>query len=317
MFETPLYLFLLLTLFIFLPLEIYYLRKLKKLFIGEKLKVIRKKTFRKIFFYTLGFCSFVIALAQPKFGTKQIVTEQTKSELFFLLDISNSMNVADINQSRLDISKALIKLLNNEVGEIKTGLILFKGSSIVSLPLTSDKNIFDVMLEGLGSNSLSTPGTNIESACKLAVDNFSSELSVQKIILILSDGDETLGDIKKTAALLKDNNIICFCIGVGTSFGAEIKIYNEEQKEKLITTKLYEEELKTFIKTIGDKNSLYFRYDEINLVEELKKNIQGLNTTGRTITVEEKTNQSGLFLFLSLIFLIIGFLFGEHQWIKK
>lgn len=321
MFSRARFLFLLLGLIIFISVELLYSKRLKRAFFGEELKNIKKKLFIKSILYFLGSLFFILAMSEPHFGTKKSRSMQKSTELFFLLDISNSMNVNDCGGSRLDISKAIIKILNSELEKIKRGLIFFKGTSMLSLPLTLDQNIFDTTLDSISSMSLTSPGTNIESAMKLAIENFSKNNSVQKIILLLTDGDETVGSLKKLQHIMSKDSIICICIGIGTASGSEIKVYDENGNEKIIQSKLYEDTLKLFIENIVDKSSagnksFYIKYDEVNLINTLKKAIQDYSSHGQIITITEDVNQSNTFLLLSLCFLILGFLFGEHTWQK-
>lgn len=317
MFRSLHFIFLILFLLIILPVEIFYTKKLKNIFSNKELIVVRRKSFIRIFCYTLSFLSFVIYFCKPQFGSKHILKTQSKTEIFFVVDVSKSMNLKDVNYSRMEISKAIIKILNHELEKIQTGLVLFKGTAILSLPLTLDKNIFDIMLDTVSSYSITTPGTNIEDACNIAIKNFSKNNSVQKIIILFTDGDETIGNIKRASQLLKNNNVTCFCVGVGSTFGSKLKIYDNEGNDKIIISKLYENVLKNFIENIDNKYSQYFKADSINLVETLKTKIEYLNLPDRVMDVIENTDHFTLFISLGFTFLLIGFLFGEHICSKK
>lgn len=312
-FEQPKYLFLLLLLIVFFVVELINILKLKNIFHDKKLNEVTKKKFLKVLFYALSFVCLILALATPSFGTKQITQKQNGTEVFFLLDVSNSMNVKDTNMSRLAISKALIKIINSNLETIPTGLILFKGTSVLSLPLTKDKNIFGIMLDTISSESLTSAGSNLEKAINLSIKSFSSDNSIQKIILLFTDGDESLGNLNNTIKNLNEKNIACIFVGVGTLKGTEIEVLDENKNKKLINTKLYEQELKNFISQLYSKDSFYCRYDEINLSEKISEKVKNFNTELKSITTTEKQYRTNELIFLSLVFLIIGFVNGEYQ----
>lgn len=314
MFEYPRVLFLLLGLPIFFSMEIFYTVQLKKIFYGKELRILQKKFLAKIFFYGIGYTGLLVVLAHPIFFAAENQVVQTNAELFFLLDVSNSMGVDDVGTSRLNAAKAMIKSTVHST-EIKRGLILFKGDSIISLPLTEDREIFDIMLSDITTDTLSSAGTNIESACKYALKNFSEDDSVKKIIMLLTDGDETIGELKKTSALLNAHSIACIVVGIGSSTGEKIKVYDDNENEKIITAKLDEKNLKEFVSRIDGK-SFYFRYDSLNAADTIAKKITELSKSGQMISVYKKGNRSSLFLIVSFIFIFAGFILGEHQWKK-
>lgn len=316
MFEHKALLFLSAASCMFLYVEIFYLRKLRYLFFGEELKLIKKKQISKVIFYLIAFLFLVAALAGPRFRNRKTFSVQTNTEVFFLLDTSRSMDVSDTIKSRLALSKAMILILNQKMETIRRGLIFFKGSSILSIPLTLDKTVFDSALENISSQSLTSSGTNIEQAMKLAIKNFSKKNSVQKIIVLFTDGDETLGNLKKIAAEMRDKNIVCICIGVGTHAGTEIKVYDEHNNKKSVITKLYEESLKNFIHEIKSDKSFYIKYDAVNAVDIVYEKIAELDSNEGMMSAYEKINDTSYFLCAALVFLLFGFVYGEHLWKK-
>lgn len=316
-FENPNYLFLLLLLLFFLPSAIMSVINLKHIFSADRLSIIRKKTIIKYIFYALAFSFLVFALANPLFGTKKINQKQTGTEVFFLLDISRSMNVTDTGSSRLQIAKALIKAINAQTETIPSGLVLFKGAAVLSIPLTLDKTIFDSVLSHVTQDSLTAPGSNLEKAIETAVQNFSSEESIRKVMVILTDGDESIGKLKNTVALLNNKNITVLCIGIGTQKGSPIKIYDEYEKEKTITTNLREENIKAFIHEVSAEASTYFRYDEPRSAENTAAIIKKINAETERITVTKKQSRTTEALLICFFCLVCGYIIGEHEWIKK
>ena len=315
-FTHPKYLYLFLLLIIFIFRFVFDFINLKNIFYGSRLNFIRKKVILKNIFYGLAFTFLIFAFAEVNIGRKKNSAKQSGTELFFLLDISKSMSVKDTVSSRLDIAKALIKIINVNIDTVPAGLILFKGKAILSIPMTRDKTIFDSILSQVSPNSFTTHGSNLQNAINFAINKFSDAESIRKMIILITDGDESSGSFNNASTNVRDKNIHCICIGVGTNSGAAIKIYDEHKNEKEITTRLAEENLKAFIKNLDDSQSVYFKYDEINIAEKIISIIKK-NNQSTTIIINEKQSRTGECLFLCVLFLFVGFIFGEHEWVKK
>ena len=89
-------------------------------------------------------------------------------ETIIALDISNSMLAEDVVPSRLEKAKSLISRLVSNFNDDKVGLIVFAGDAFTQLPITSDYISAKMFLESITPSLISSQGTNIGEAIRLA-----------------------------------------------------------------------------------------------------------------------------------------------------
>ena len=306
------WLLLLLGLIPFYFFEINNFYTIKKLFNAQDTKKIITRKLIKLLCYTLALILLVFSIAGINLGKIETNKKQTDIELIFVLDISNSMNIKDTLHSRLDISKAIITLINTETPNINKSLVLCKGKSILSIPKTVDYQAINAALEKTTSMSLTSAGSNLEYAIKL-ISKQNKNNTTKKIIVFFTDGEETSGDILNQIDILDENGISCIMIGVGTTLGGTIKIYNDKNQEELIVSKLNEEKLKTFITKLSDINSAYLKYDNIDIVEKIVSLISKIQSE-KQFSIKEVYYGTTISNFLALIFFIAGFIGGGYEW---
>ncbi|TNE55433.1 MAG: VWA domain-containing protein [Bacteroidetes bacterium] len=165
----------------------------------------------------------ILAAAQPVFGTKKVNATMEDMELVLAIDISNSMNTADIDpkMSRLEIVKrALSQLVNTLHGE-KIGIVVFAGGAYTQLPLTSDYGAVKMYLKEVETDMLSNQGTNIAAALGQAGVMFSQE-KTGKAILLITDGEDHEGGLDEAIKQVKEKGVSLAVMGVGTSKGGLI-----------------------------------------------------------------------------------------------
>lgn len=174
------------------------------------------------FFLTLSFCFIIIALAQPVFGKKKVKGVSKSMEIAVCLDISNSMNVRDLQgDSRLEVAKRTIGGLINQLSGEKIGLCVFAGDAMVQLPLTSDYQTAHLFTEGIQTNYISNQGTNIIEALETSVLMFSKNTE-PKCILMISDGEDHEKQQSEIFNFIREQQIAFYGIGIGTTNGGPI-----------------------------------------------------------------------------------------------
>lgn len=174
----------------------------------------------------------ILALAQPIFGTKKIVGKSRSSEIVICLDVSNSMNVKDLDAelSRLEIAKrAINQLVNASRGE-RIGIAIFAGEAYVQLPITSDYEAVKMFAQEIETDAVTFQGTNLSKALQVSTQMFTNYKG-GKTILMLTDGE----DHDSTNLAFLDNfssrNIQLGILGIGSTAGGLIP--NHPQKPEL------------------------------------------------------------------------------------
>ena len=159
----------------------YFIRKKNKLldrFAERKLQPVLMPTYSKkkgvlrsgVFIVSIAF--LLLAAADPQMGTRIQNVKETGIDVYFLLDVSQSMLCQDIQPSRLEKAKLDISSLIHQMKGDRVGLIVFAGEPYIQFPLTSDYSAADLFLDAAGVNTVPVQGTAFGSAIDLAVKSF-------------------------------------------------------------------------------------------------------------------------------------------------
>ena len=170
----------------------------------------------------ISFGFAIVALSVPQWGYRWEKTNQKGVDIMIALDCSKSMLAQDIKPNRLERAKREIIDLLRMMKSDRAGLVAFSGRAILQCPLTLDHEAFNIFLKVLEPGYLPVGGTNLDHAIKEAYNGFEKESDTQKAIIIISDGESTLGDVEETAREMAKQGIKIFSIGVGGSHGAPI-----------------------------------------------------------------------------------------------
>ncbi len=132
----------------------------------------------------------IVMLARPQFGSKMEKVKRTGVEAIVALDISNSMLARDVTPSRLEKSKMLISRMIDKFTSDKVGLIVFAGEAFTQLPITTDYISAKMFLNSISPSLITTQGTDIGSAINLAMKSFTSQKGLERVIAIITDGED-------------------------------------------------------------------------------------------------------------------------------
>jgi Ca-activated chloride channel family protein len=171
---------------------------------------------------TLG----ILALARPQWGSEVQVVQQQGVQMMIALDISPSMLAEDVQPNRLFLAKQTIAELMDQLGGDEVGLVLFSGASFIQFPLTSDYNTARSFLANAQPRLISRAGTAIGEAVYTAVRGFDPQRSSQKVIVILTDGEDQDTDPIAAAQAAADEGVIIYTIGFGSTEGTPVPEFN-------------------------------------------------------------------------------------------
>jgi Ca-activated chloride channel family protein len=193
------------------------------------------------------------------------VVEQQGIEVMVALDVSNSMLAQDVKPDRLSRAKLEIADLMTRLGGDEIGLVLFSGASFVQFPLTSDYATARTFLDNARPEVISKPGTNIGAAIRTAMSGFDYNRASQKVIVLITDGEDHDADTLAVTQRAADQGIMLYAIGFGSPQGEPIPEYNDQgevagykkdQAGEVVLSRLDEATLQQ-IAQIG--NGKYFR----------------------------------------------------------
>ncbi|WP_114324667.1 vWA domain-containing protein [Candidatus Colwellia aromaticivorans] len=163
----------------------------------------------------------VVALSQPQWLGDAIDIPTEGREMMIAVDLSGSMQIEDMNLhgntvNRLDMLKVVLgDFIERRTGD-RLGLILFADDAYMQTPMTFDRKTVKQMLD---ESVLGLVGrkTAIGDAIALAVKRFDAKQKSNKVLLLLTDGQNTAGKITPEQALelaiAKD--ITIYSIGIG------------------------------------------------------------------------------------------------------
>ncbi|HEX5387756.1 MAG TPA: VWA domain-containing protein [Gemmatimonadales bacterium] len=175
----------------------------------------------------------IFALARPQLGEHPASIVRDGRDVLLLLDLSRSMNVADVAPSRLAAARTAALQVMSASPHDRVGLIVFGGSAFLQLPLTSDHATLKLFLDHASTDDLGDPSTDLASALAAAERTFAHEGERgYQAVLVASDGESGEGDIDTPLAELKRHEIPVFTIGVGTLAGGPVPADSSEAPER-------------------------------------------------------------------------------------
>jgi len=190
----------------------------------------------------------VSAAAAPKWLGEAVTLPQQGRDMMLAVDLSGSMNINDMvingqSANRLDAVKFVLSdFIQKRQGD-RLGLVLFADAAYQQTPLTFDRQTVQQMLDEavLG---LVGQRTAIGEAIGLAVKRFNTYESSNKVLILLSDGANTAGNIQPREALelAKAAGVKIYTVGVGAEqmvqqgiFGPQLVNPSDDLDEALLT----------------------------------------------------------------------------------
>ncbi len=170
----------------------------------------------------LGWLLAVLALAGPVWERQPEPIWQTESSRILILDLSNSMDAADLAPSRLERARYKILDILAKSREGRTGLVVFAGEPHVVTPLTDDGDTIANLLSALSTDIIPTAGDTGASALQMAGDLLQQAGVSRGELLLLSDGLADPAAALRVVHHLREQGHRLSVLGVGTVQGAPV-----------------------------------------------------------------------------------------------
>jgi len=165
------------------------------------------------------------ALARPQWGHTWQELPSRGTDILIALDVSKSMLAQDVKPDRLSRAKLMIQDMLTQLSGERVGLIAFAGTAFLQCPPTADYEIVSEYLEVFDPSLIPLGGTNIGSAIQVA--SRSLENSENKVLVLISDGEDLSESVKSSVELAKSQKITIHTIGLGSTEGALLPITDE------------------------------------------------------------------------------------------
>ena len=285
------------------------------------------KSTLKLIFILLGIASLTMALVNPKMGTKLETVKREGVDIVFAVDVSKSMLAEDIAPNRLEKAKRLVSEIINQLASDRIGIIAYAGQAFPQLPITTDYGAAKMFLQNMNTDMLSSQGTAIDQAIELASTYYDDEEQTNRVLFIISDGeDHSEGNVSNAVEDATNEGIRIFTIGVGKTKGAPIPLkrngivesLKKDNQGEVVITKLNEEVLQE----IADEgNGEYINGENTDeAVEFIKEQLNQMDKKEfEAKQFAEFKDQFQWFLAAGLLFLFLDIfvLDRKTKWLKK
>jgi Ca-activated chloride channel family protein len=284
------------------------------------------KPFLKMGVVLLALTFLIIGLVNPKIGTKMETVKREGIDIIFAVDVSKSMLAEDVAPNRLEKSKQIVSQIINQLGNDRIGIIAYSGSAFPVLPITTDYGVAKMFLQGMNPGMVSSQGTSIDEAINLAATFIDKKDKTNKLLIILSDGEDHSDNAESAAAEAKKLGLKIITVGVGTENGGPIPLkrngvvesFQRDQNGDVVTTKRNTEVLKTIGKnTKGgyvDGNSTKEVLDYVkNALDNIEK------TEFESTQMADFQSQFQWFLGFGFFLLLLDIFLLEKRtkWVRK
>ena len=168
-------------------------------------------------FLSLAIALVIVALARPQ-KTNEKVDQWTEGiDIMLVVDISQSMQIEDFKPNRLESAKKVAQNFINGRFQDRIGIVIFSGDAYSLSPLTTDYDLLKAYIKDIDFDLIENRGTAIGSALAVATNRMRESESKSKICILLSDGDNTAGNIDPITAanLASAHDIKIYSIAIG------------------------------------------------------------------------------------------------------
>ncbi len=254
-------------------------------FSEAKTKVVSQAQQWPLLLATIAWCLLVIAAGRPQWLSEPIEQAVSGRDLMLAVDLSASMEEQDffINKQAVDrltaIKAVATDFINRRVGD-RVGLVLFGTNAYLQTPLTFDRKTVQTLLNE-AVIGLAGENTAIGDAIGLAVKRLKSQPSDSRVLILLTDGANTAGEITpiKAAELAKDNQLKIYTIGVGAdemivrSFFGNRKVNPSRDLDENTLVKVAESTGGKYFRARNsdELNNIYVLLDQLEPIEKDKQ----------------------------------------------
>ena len=284
------------------------------------------KSILKVFVLSGAFACLSLALVNPKIGTKLETVRSEGVDVVFAIDVSKSMLAEDIAPNRLDKSKQLVTQIINSLVSDRVGIIAYAGKAFPQLPITTDYASAKMFLQNMNTDMMSSQGTAISEAIQLSKTYFDNEDQANRVLIIISDGEDHDGEAVSIAEEAAEQGIRILTVGVGDLKGGPIPIkrngvilnYKKDNNGETVITRLDE----TILKEIAEEaNGVYINGSNTSeVVKTIKDELAKMDKQEfESKQIADFKDQFQWFLGLGILLLFIDIFLLERKtgWLKK
>ncbi|WP_338874528.1 VWA domain-containing protein [Spirosoma sp. SC4-14] len=256
----------------------------------------------------VGMSFLLVALARPQLVETHRQEQSEGIDIMLAIDVSSSMSEADMPPTRLATARRVAQTFVNGRKNDRIGLVIFAGEAFSLCPLTTDYDLLKQYLSELNDQMINTSGTAIGDALARCINRMRDPTTVPtdsmqtakkrtKIVILLSDGDNTAGNLDPVTAarLAKAFGIRLYTIAVGrvTESNADAATVDEG-----------------ILKTIaGIGNGSFFRAIDAGRLRDVFAQIDRLEKAPvRVVVYEDVQDFYRIYIYWGIAFLLLALL---------
>jgi Ca-activated chloride channel family protein len=286
---------------------------------------VRRPWFR-LGLLVLALAALFLSLANPQVGSRMEEAKREGVDIMIVFDASRSMLAEDVRPNRLERARLAVLRLIDQLEYDRVGMVVFAGTSITQVPITSDHSAAKMLLRTVGTHSVSVQGTAIGGAIERAMMAFREEDLEHNVIIIISDGENHEDDPVAIARNAAERGIIIHTVGIGSQEGAPIPVFENGQRQgffrdrqgRTVITR-YDEAL---LKSIAAETGGVFRHGTgpdlglSDLLDEIRRMEQ---ETFEAVVFTDYQSRYYIFvaIALALLFLEIMVFERKNKWLGK
>ncbi len=172
--------------------------------------------------------ALIVGAAGPEWGREVVRRASSGSDVVLVLDASASMDTRDVAPSRIEEARREALAALDRLAGSRVAVVAFAGDASRLCPLTLDRSAARLTLESLSSASVSTPGTDLGRALRMAARVLPPGRRDEQAIVLWTDGEDLEGGAKGALDELAMHGVRVFAVGVGTPAGGEVPVLDDQ-----------------------------------------------------------------------------------------
>jgi len=176
-----------------------------------------------MFLRCIVFTLIVFALARPQTHNSWDNKSVEGIDIMLAIDVSTSMLAEDLKPNRIEAAKDVASEFISGRPDDNIGLTIFAGEAFTQCPMTVDYtsllNLLRNVRTDIAARGLIQDGTAVGMGLANAITRLKSSKTKSKVIILLTDGSNNMGDISPMTAaqIAQSMGIRVYTIAVGTN----------------------------------------------------------------------------------------------------
>ena len=176
-----------------------------------------------MFLRCVSFVLIVCAMARPQTHNSWDNKTVEGINIMLAMDVSTSMLAEDLKPNRMEAAKDVAHEFISGRPFDNIGLTIFAGEAFTQCPMTTDHSSLLRLLQDtrtdIAARGLIQDGTAVGMGLANAVSRLKDSKSKSKVVILLTDGSNNMGDISPMTAaeIARSLGIRVYTIGVGTN----------------------------------------------------------------------------------------------------